>query len=493
MISQFVEGFSALFSFEMLALLALGVVIGIVFGASPGLTTSMGLILVLPATYSMDLSMSMAIFLGIYIGGTSGGLITAILLNIPGTPASVPTTFDGAPMARNGQPGKALSLGIVASFFGGTFSFIFLFFLSPKIAEIAIKFSSVEYFSVSFFSIMLVASLAGKSLPKGLASAFLGMAFATIGMAPLDAARRFTFGYNSLDNGFILVAVLIGFYAVIEVIKLAETAGNYNDVKAEYRLRGFDITKNDIKDNVGPFCISSLIGTGIGFLPGIGAGTASMLSYSVVKNRSKKPELFGTGISQGIVASEAANNAVIGGALIPLLTLGIPGDASTAILLSAFMLHGITPGPLLFSSHTTLIYTMFAALIIGNFMMVIFEYFALPVFLKLLNIPKHYLFPIIMVLCGIGAFGVNNRIFDVITINLFALMGYVFSKFKFPVVPFIMGFILCPIIEKNLMRGLQLTSGSFIPFFTRPISGFFLICAIVYVLFTVKKQISAKA
>lgn len=492
MLEQFAQGFSSLLSIQMLALLALGVVIGIVFGASPGLTTSMGLILVLPATYSMDLSMSMALFLGIYIGGTSGGLITAILLNIPGTPASVPTTFDGAPMAKNGNPGRALSLGIVASFLGGCISFVFLFFLSPKIAEVAIKFSSIEYFSVSFFAIMLVASLAGESLAKGLASALLGMAFATIGMAPLDGARRYTFGMNSLDSGFILVVVLIGFYAVIEVLKLAETAGHYDQVKANYRFRGFDITKKDFKENAGVFAVSSLIGTGIGFLPGIGAGTASMLSYSINKNRSKNPELWGTGIPQGIVSSEAANNAVIGGALIPLLTLGIPGDSSTAILLSAFMLHGITPGPLLFSTQTQLVYTIFAALIIANCMMVIAEFFALPAFLKVLNIPKYYLFPIIMVLCCIGAFGVNNRIFDVITISLFAVMGYAFSKFKIPAVPFIMGYILCPIIEKHLMRGLQLSNGSFLPFFTRPISGFFLACAIIYVLFTVRKQMKKR-
>ncbi|MBT9775558.1 Tat pathway signal protein [Clostridium sp. MCC353] len=488
MLEMFAQGFAALLSVKMLAPLALGVIIGIIVGASPGLSSSMGLILVLPATYGMSLESAMAIFLGIYVGSVSGGLITAILLNIPGTSASVPTTFDGAPMAKKGQAGKALSVGIVCSFFGGMFSFIFLFFLSPTIAVLALKFSAVEYFAVSFFALMLVASLAGKSLVKGLASAAVGMAFATVGMAPLDAARRYTFGYISLDKGFAFIAVLIGFYAVIEVLKMAELFDIQPSPKANYRMKGFDITRTEVKENLGNFFISSTIGTGIGFLPGIGSGTAAMISYTVTKNRSKTPELFGTGIVPGVVASESANNAVIGGALIPLLTLGIPGDGSTAILLSAFMMHGITPGPLLFTTQGSLIYTMFACLFVANIMMVIMEYYSLPLVLKVLNLPREVLFPVIMVLCSIGAYGSNNRTFDIVSILVFAALGYTFHKFKFPAPPFIMGFILCPIVEKYLLRALQLTGGSIVPFFTRPISGFFMLLSVVFLAMTVHKQ-----
>lgn len=484
--SVFAQGFANICSPELLLLLLIGVVLGIIFGASPGLSTSMGLILILPVTYMFSLEASLVILIGLYIGGTSGGLITAILLNIPGTPASVPTTFDGAPMAKNGQPGKALSLGIVSSFLGGMVSFGFLFFLSPSIAKATVKFSNIEYTSISIFALMLVASLAGKSIIKGVMAALFGMALATVGMAPLDSARRYTFGMSAFDKGFALVAVLIGVYAVVEMLNVAEQFEAEPLVRVKYRMKGFELKAKDFKENAETFVISSLIGTGIGFLPGIGAGTASMLSYSVVKNRSKNPEEFGTGISQGIVASESANNAVMGGALIPLLTMGIPGDSSTAILLSAFMLHGITPGPLLFSTNAVTIYTIFAALIVGNILMIVIEYFGMPFFLKLLNIPKHVLFPVIMVLCAIGAYGVNNRIFDVGTIILFACIGYAFKKFKYPVPPFILGFILEPIVEKNLLRAMQLTKGSFIPFFTRPVSCIFLVITIVYMVLTVK-------
>lgn len=494
MLSVFAQGFASICTPGLLGLLLIGVILGIIFGASPGLSTSMGLILVLPVTYMFSLEASLVILIGLYIGGTSGGLITAILLNIPGTPASVPTTFDGAPMAKNGEPGRALSLGIVSSFLGGMVSFVFLFFLSPSIAGATVKFSNVEYTSISIFALMLVASLAGKSIIKGVMAALFGMAFATVGMAPLDSARRYTFGQPSLDNGFELVAVLIGVYAVIEMLNVAEQLQPEKPVRVTYRMKGFGLTAQDFKENAGTFAISSLIGTGIGFLPGIGAGTASMLSYSVVKNRSKNPEAFGTGISQGIVASESANNAVMGGALIPLLTMGIPGDSSTAILLSSFMLHGITPGPLLFSTNAATIYTIFAALVIGNILMIVIEYFGMPLFLKMLNIPKHVLFPIIMVLCAVGAYGVNNRLFDVGTIVLFALIGYAFKKFKYPMAPFILGFILEPIVEKNLLRAMQLTKGSFVPFFTRPVSCLFLVITIAYMFFTVKGRMAkAKA
>lgn len=489
MFELFASGFSALASIDMILLVLAGVVLGIIFGATPGVSTSMGMIFMLPTTFAMSLSQAMALFLGLYVGGVSGGLITAILLNIPGTPASVPTTFDGAPMARNGQAGKALSAGILCSFLGGCVSFIFLFFLSPTISRFAIKFSNIDYFSISFFALMLVASLAGKSLAKGIGAAFLGIAFATVGMSPVDASRRFTFGVNALDGGFVLVAVLIGVYAVIEVVKVAADPDRTPLEKTKYRMRGFNLTAKEIKGQSGNFLTSALIGTGIGFLPGIGAGVASMLSYSVARSRSKYPEKFGTGILDGVVASESANNAVIGGALIPLLTMGIPGDGSTAILLSAFMMHGITPGPLLFRTSSELIYTMFACLVLANVLMILLEYFALPIFLKMLSIPTHVLLPIIMVLSSIGAYGVNNRAFDVVSISLFALVGFAFWIFKFPMPPFIMGYILCPVVETNLMRGLMLTKGNLIPFFTRPISGTFILITIVYLSVVIYKNL----
>ncbi len=492
MLELFASGFGQVASPEMFLLLGIGVVLGIVFGASPGISTSMGMILILPATYSMSLPQSMAIFLALYVGGVSGGLITAILLNIPGTPASVPTTFDGHPMARDGKAGKALSVGIIYSFLGGMFSFIFLFFLAPTISRFAIRFSNIDYFSISIFALMLVASLAGKSLLKGIGSALAGIAFATVGLSPVDGVSRFTFNFVELNAGFTLVTVLIGVYAVNEVLDVAGAPWAKPMKAISYRMRGFDISWAEFRQQFSNFLLSASIGSGIGFLPGIGSGTASMLSYSIVRNRSKYPENFGTGIIDGIVASEASNNAVIGGALIPLLTMGIPGDAGTAILLSAFMMHGVTPGPLLFRTDANLVYFMFACLVVANVLMLVFEYFGMSIFLRLMTIPKHILLPIIMVLCAIGAFGVNNRTFDVASIIVFAVVGFVFSKFKYPIPPFIMGYILCPIVESNLMRGLMLTKGSLILFITRPVSATFLSLMVVYLFFVVYRQCKPK-
>lgn len=492
MAELFLTGIGQVCSPQMIGLILGGVILGIIFGAIPGLTTSMGILLVLPVTYSMDLYHAMALFMGMYIGGVSGGLITAILLNIPGTPASVPTTFDGYPMAQKGQAGKALSVGIVYSFLGGTFSMLVLFFVAPLMSEFALKFGNIEYFSVCLFALMLVASLSGKSLLKGIMAALLGILFTTVGMAPLDGMHRYTFGFQSLNAGFQLVAVLIGIYAVVEVLKVAETRKAPQMVQSDYHMKGFDITKKEMKSQTGNFLCSAVVGTGIGFLPGIGQGAASMLAYGFCKNRSKYPEKYGTGIIDGVVASETANNAVIGGAMIPLLTMGIPGDATTAILLAAFMLKGVTPGPLLFTTHADLIYTIFVCLIVANVGMLLIESKALPLFLKVLKVPKYVLLPIILVLCSVGAFGINNRVFDVGSILIFSLVGYGFYKFKFPLAPFMMGFVLGPLVETHLQRGLMLSYGSIIPFFTSPISAFFLLATAVYLFFVIRGRMKKR-
>jgi putative tricarboxylic transport membrane protein len=489
MLEMYAAGFLSILNVNTLLVILMGVVLGIMFGASPGLTTSMGMVFLLPLTFSMSPVNGMALLTALYIGGTSGGLITAILLNIPGTPAAISTTFDGYPMAQRGEAGKALGVGILFSFLGGLFSFSLLFVLAAPLARIAVRFTPFDYFGITFFAVTLIGGLSGKSVVKGIVSALLGMTMASFGSAPLDGYPRFTFGWRQLNAGFHLLPVLIGVYAVTEILKCAEHGDEIGGIEEQsFKIIGFGISMKEFVSQIPNAIRSMLIGLGIGTLPGLGAGQANILAYSEARRRSKHPEKFGTGIIDGVVASETANNAVIGGALIPTLTMGIPGDAGTAMLLAGFMIHGLNPGPMLMQTSSDLVHTIFASLIIANFVMIIVEYFGIRIFIRLLKIPKYYILPVIIVLCMVGAFSINNRIFDAISILIFAGIGYWLYKFEYPVPPFILGFILSPIIEINFRRGLIFSEGSYLAFLQHPVSAFFIILTVVSFMFMVFKR-----
>ncbi len=475
MLSLFMQGIETVFTLQILGLLFFGTVVGIIFGAIPGLTATMAVALFLPITYTLGAAAGISLLVGLYIGGVSGGLISAILLKIPGTPASVATTFDGGPMMEKGEGAKALGVGIFYSYVGTLLSIFALIFIAPTLAKIALAFGPHEYFSIAIFSLTLIITLATGSMVKGLFSGALGFAFSTVGIAPVDAIPRFTLGLTELNAGFDILPVLIGLFAISEIIKVAE------DVKTEQqatvtvvKLKGFGFSVNEFFEQGWNMIRSTLIGTGIGILPGIGSGTSNIVAYMVAKKRSKHPEKFGTGVIDGIVASEAASCSAVGGAMIPLLTLGIPGDTVTAMLLGGFMIHGIQPGPLLFVSQGPLVYTIFVAMLVSSLMMLVCELYGVRLFVKMLAIPKHILLPIILVLCFVGAFGLGNRIFDVGVIVFFGLLGYGFVKCKIPQTPFIIGLILGPMAETNLRRGLMLSDGSFTGFLTQPISATFL-------------------
>ncbi|MDR1932909.1 MAG: tripartite tricarboxylate transporter permease [Spirochaetales bacterium] len=476
-----------------ITLIFFGVVLGIIFGAIPGMSATMAVALCLPISFGLHPVQGISLLLGLYIGGISGGLISAILLKIPGTPSSIATCFDGNPMANRGEAGKALGVGILYSFLGGLLSFLALIFIAPPIASFSLKFSPVEYFSVTVFSLTMIASLSEGSLIKGLMSGAFGLGLSLYGSAPLDGYKRFTFGLWQLDLGFALLSVLIGFYAISEII---ETAGNkYKVTKSntiQFTLKGFGVSWKEFCGQLWNFFRSTIIGIGIGILPGIGGGTSNIISYVTAKSQSKYPEKFGTGIIDGVIASEAANNATIGGALIPLLTLGIPGDSVTAMLLGGLMVHGIIPGPMLFATNGELIYAIFAALIIANIIMLIVEFFGIRIFVRLLQIPKSILLSVIVCLCVVGAFAGNNRVFDVWAMGIFGALGFIMLKIKMPLPPVILGFILGPILESNMRRGLQLHHGDWIPFFTRPISGVFLAIAALSIIMTAIKEIRRK-
>lgn len=483
-------GILSVLSLKIIFLIFAGVILGIVFGSIPGITVTMGCALFLPITFGMQPIEGLSLLMGLYIGGTSGGLISAVLLKIPGTPASIATTFDGHPMAAKGEAGKALGVGIVFSFLGGLFSLLILILISPLLADIALKFGPYEYFSIGIFSLTMISSLSSGSLLKGLISALLGIIFAFVGTAPITGFPRFTFGFNELSAGFSLLPALIGLFAVSQIIQTAEEKNKKQEATvSNYKMKGFGFTIAEFKSQLWNFLRSAVIGTGIGILPGLGAGVTNIVSYGTAKSRSKYPEKFGTGIIDGVVASETSNNASTGGALVPLMTLGIPGDNTTAILLAGFMIHGISPGPLLFTNDGVLVYGVFAALILANIFMIIAEFFGIRLFVKLLSIPKHILMPIVITFCTIGAFSMNSRVFDIWTMLLFGVIGYLMKKFNFPMAPIILGFILGPIIEINLRRGLMKSQGSFSPFVTEPISLVFLLITVIVTIITIINEI----
>lgn len=480
-----IDGILSVLNYQTILLIFGGTLLGVVIGAIPGLTVTMGVALFLPVTFAMSPVDGLSLLMALYIGGTSGGLISAILLKIPGTPSSIATTYDGHPMAERGEAGKALSVSIISSFLGGMLSLAVLFWISPLFARVALEFGPYEYFAIALFSLTLVAGLSEGSLLRGLGAAGLGLVVSFVGMAPITAFPRFTFGWAELDGGIALLPALIGLFAVAQVIEAAESTLRAKPLMtAKFSLRNMGFSISAGMNHLGNLLRSSFLGIGIGVLPGLGGSISNLIAYGVAKKYSKHPEKYGTGVTDGLVASESSNNATTGGALVPLLTLGIPGDNTTAILLAGFMVHGITPGPMLFESQGILVYGIFTALVISNIFMVLVLFGGMKRIVSILSVPKHILLPIIMMLCVIGAYGINNRTFDVGCMLAFGVLGWIMKKVRMPITPLLLGFILGPIIEVNLRRGLMSARGDFTPFLTEPISGIVLLATVAVVLVT---------
>lgn len=465
-----------------LLLMLMGTCVGIIFGALPGMSATLAVAVFLPLTYTLDVFTGVPLLLSLYIGGISGGLISAILINIPGTPSSIATTFDGVPMARRGEGGKAIGTGVVFSFLGTCISVVVLIVLAPLLAKVAIHFGPYEYFGITACSFLLVAGLCGKSMSKGIISALLGILFSCIGLAPLDSSARYTFQSVALKAGFNMVPVLVGLFAFPELLRMVQYKTAAFEKLSVPKVKGFGFTLKEFLGQIGNLIRSSFLGIAIGILPGIGSGVSNLVAYSAAKNASREPDQFGTGIMDGIVASEASNNAAIGGAMIPLLSLGIPGDSVTAMLLGGFILQGLTPGPMFFTQHMDIIYCVYAAMFVSAVMMLVLEFGGIRIFVKLLSVPTTILLPCVMVICVLGAFSSTSTIFGIWTLVFFGVVGYLFSEFDIPSAPFILGFILGPTCELYLRRGLQLGHGSFLPFFTSPIFSVIFSVAVLFVL-----------
>ena len=460
--------------------LIFGIFMGMVMGAIPGLTASLAVTLMLPFTYSMTHTAGISLLIALYVGGISGGLISAILLNIPGTPSSLVTCFDGSPMARKGQAGVALSLGVFASFIGGIISAVALIFISPLMAKVALLFGTWEYAAMGIFGLCIVVSLTGNDVVKGLIAAVIGVVLKMVGIDTLSNVPRFTFGQWQLSAGLSMLACLMGLFAMAEILDQVRNLHQVSTVGECGKVPAFP-GKKVLKGTLGTFLSSAFIGIGIGILPGIGQSTSSLLAYTYNKNISKTPEKFGTGHPAGLIASETANNATCGGALIPMLCLGVPGDTVTAILMGGLIVHGITPGPLLFTRNVDLVGVVFIGYLLCNIIMYVMEWGLMKGFIHLLRIPMNYLYPIILLMCAIGTYSTNNRIFDCWVFLAIGILGYVLRKNQIPLAPIVLGYVLGNIVETNLRTAIVSTQGDIMPWFSRPISVAFLLAGIIMI------------
>lgn len=489
---MFFEQMILLFNPLTILIMLVCTVVGIIFGAIPGLSGGLAVSLLLPLTFGMESTLSFAMLIAVWVGGISGGFISATLVGIPGAPASIATCFDAYPMSQKGETVRALGIGILASFAGTFLSCAVATFLSPFIADFAMKLGPWEYFSLCFCAITLVAALSKGSIFKGMFAAFLGLFLCTIGVAPLDGAYRFTFGNIYLGGGLDMVALMLGIYAIKQVsCDYAKGQQELPDVEVG-KISGFGVKLTDITHNIGVIIKSFFIGLWIGFLPGMGSGLSNMVAYAQAKSGSKNPEEYGTGASGGIWASETSNNASVGGALIPMIALGIPGDAVTALLLSGLMIHGLQPGPLLISSNPQIVYLIFAAVMVAAVFVLIEQFFGMRWFPKLLKLPYHYLYGVILVMCFVGAFTSTNTTFNILCVLVFAAVGIMLDVFKIPTSPLILSFILGGKLEEYFRKGVSYAKGDYTSFFTRPISLIFLLISVVCIASPYIKPILAK-
>jgi putative tricarboxylic transport membrane protein len=483
------DGFVTILKFQPILCILAGVTIGIIMGAIPGLTGTMAIVLITPFTFGMDAVNSITILLAIYCGGIYGGSISAILIRTPGSPASAATIFDGYELAKQGKAMKALKMAVDSSVIGNFISVLLLTFIAPPIANLALKLGPTEITSLILFSLTIIAYVSGKSIIKGLISAGIGLLACTVGIDPISATPRLTFGVVELERGIALIPMSIGLFAVSEVFIQSETIfkDRLTKLKTTSALpkaqspEDNKVTLKEMWESMRTIIQSSLIGSFLGAVPGVGSPVASFMGYGFGKRFSRHPEKYGTGFIEGVAASEAANNGVVGATLIPLLTLGIPGDLPTAILLGAFLLHGLIPGPLLFKEHPHEVYSLFAAFILS----VVALYFVARQIIKvgylLTEVPKAVLFPVVLVFCLIGSYAINSSMLDVWIMVVFGLIGYLLEKYRFPLAPLLISFLLGPILESNVREALILSGGTVQDFFTSPVSVVLLILTLLVV------------
>ncbi len=472
--------------------LIFGVFFGIVFGCIPGLTATLGVALLIPFTFSMSAVQGITLLIAVYVGGISGGLITATLINIPGTPSSIFTCYDGYPLAKSGKPGQALSVGVFASLIDGVISALALFLLAPQLAKVSLIFGSWEYFAISILGLAVVITMASNDLLKGLIGAGLGLIAGCIGIDGVTGISRLTFGSWQLQSGLQSTALMMGLFAIREIFNQSRELGKPK-YKIELGKMSFLPPIKEMKGCFAPITLGCLVGTGIGILPGIGQNASTLISYNQAKSMSKHPEKFGHGSLEGICASESSNNAVNGGALIPLITLGIPGDLTTAALIGGLMIQGLQPGPLLFSTNADIVGALMIAYFLANIVMYFMELGLMKIFIKAVNVKFSILFPLITMCCILGVFALNNRIFDVWILIITGVIAYILEQLKVDMAPIILGFILGPLIEKYYRMGMIAENGNITALFSRPIATVFIVVSVLFIIVPIfSKKIRSK-
>ena len=454
----------------------IGVTMGTLVGVLPGIGPTATVALLLPATFKLDPISAIIMLSGICYGAMYGGSTTSILLNIPGEASSVVTCLDGYQMARQGRAGPALGISAFGSFIAGTFSILGLVVLAPTLAEFALKFGPPEYFALMIMGLTVVAYLARKSMVKALMMTLVGIMLGCIGLDPITATPRFTFGILELTDGIGLAPVVMGLFGIAEVL---ENLGVLARVEVfGGKIKGLFPNREDWRRSIGPIARGSLLGFSLGLLPGVGAIIPQFLSYGLEKRLSAHPERFGKGEIEGVASPEACNNAAVGGTFIPLLSLGIPSNAMTAILLGALMIYGLTPGPLLIKNSPDLFWGVIASMYIGNILLLILNLPLIPVWVRVLKIPYSYLSSFIILFCLIGAYSLNNSTADIFVAAIFSLIGLLMKKFDFEAAPLVLAFVLGPLLETALRRSLILSDGSFLIFLERPLSAAFILFAL---------------
>jgi len=468
-----------------------GVMAGVMLGAIPGLNSPMGTALLIPFTFSMEPTSGLLLLTAVYCGGTFGGSISAILFNVPGAPEASVTGFDGYPMAKSGKAGKALGYAIMCSCLGGLFSVLVMQMVSPQLAKVALSFSEAEYFALALAALTLIASLGGDKMLKAFMVGCVGLLVATIGIDPMTSIERFTFGGDALMGGINFIPALIGAFAVGEILMTAE-AGLKKTGSAVISVSTELPSLVEMLRLKWTVLRSAVIGTLIGILPGVGATTASFVGYSEAVRWSKHPEKFGTGIPEGIAAPETCNNAAAGGAMVPLLTLGIPGSATTAVIIGGFMVHGLQPGPMLFLNQPELMYSIFISMYVANIFMLFSGMIVAKLFSNFRKIRYSILGPCIFVFATVGAFGISNSMIDVWVMFAFGLIGYVMKKFDFPIAPLIIALVLGELAEISLRRGMRMADNNLSEFLFRPIGGTILALTVITLLFTIYGKLKKK-
>ncbi len=477
------NGLSEVLTPSNLLIILIGSLLGTLVGVLPGLGPTSAIAVLLPVTTVLDPAQGIMMMAGIYYGSMYGGSTTAILMNIPGESSSVPATLDGYPLAQKGRAGAALGIAAIGSFIAGTIGLIGLVLFAPILADQALKFGPPEYFMLMVIALLVLFNLTGFSLRKSILMGLFGFLVSLVGIGLSTGIPRFDFGFSFLMGGFEMVSIIIGLFAITEVLKGMEE--NRTKIKKHFKIKRVFPSKDDLKQSRNPIIRGSLLGFFLGILPGISATVTSFLSYDLEKKLSKQPGKFGKGAMEGVAGPESANNATSSGGFIPLLALGIPASPPLAVLLAALMIYGLTPGPVLFEQNSQMVWMIIASMFVGNLILLVLNLPLVGLWAKLTEVPFGILAPIILLISILGAYSVRNSMFDIVVAIIFGVLGYLFHKFQWPIIPFVLCTVLGPKIESSFIQSMEMSSGNLLIFIQRPISLTILIIAILFLILSV--------